>query len=169
LKDVANLTFCSNAEDREMPAESMLAIDEPVEHPLQPVAADVMSSKTQTCSSFSTVIEAVLIFKDEGRGVVPVVEEGKPRGIVTARDIALAISNHSNLTAQPVSEVMTKEVVLVPADTPLEQVVRAFLSEGVRHLIVVNAEGDYLGVIGWLDLTPYLAYRAGGSVAALSE
>jgi len=141
-----------------MPVDSALTVEEAV-HVVQPVAADVMSSQTQTCSSFSTVIEAVLIFKDEGRGVVPVVEDGKARGIVTARDIALAISNHANLTAQPVSEVMTKEVIQVPNDTPLERVVRAFLLEGVRHLIVVNAEGNYLGVIGWTDLTPYLAYR----------
>jgi len=157
-----------NPEDREMPSDSTLAVEEAV-HVMPPVAADVMSSQTQTCSSFSTVIEAVLIFKDEGRGVVPVVEEGKPRGIVTARDIALAISNHSNLTAQPVSEVMTKEVVLVPANTPVEQVVRAFLSDGVRHAVVVDPEGDYLGVIGWLDLTPYLSYRADGGVTAPNE
>jgi len=148
-----------------MPSEGTLTVEEAV-HVLQPVAADVMSSSTQTCSTFSTVIEAVLIFKDEGRGVVPVVEEGKPRGIVTARDIALAIANHANLTAQPVSEVMTKEVIQVPGDTPLEQVVRAFLLEGVRHLIVVNAEGDYLGVIGWTDLTPYLTYRSDPGVPA---
>jgi len=133
------------------------------------VAADVMSSQTQTCSTFSTVIEAVLIFKDEGRGVVPVVEEGKPQGIVTARDIALAISNHSDLTAQPVSEVMTKDVPQVPFDTPLEQVAHAFLQDGVRHLIVVNSDGDYLGVIGWTDLGPYLTYRNPRDVVAMNE
>jgi len=145
-----------------MPSElGTLTVDEAV-HVLQPVASDVMSSQTRTCSSFSTVIEAVLIFKDEGRGVVPVVEEGKPLGIVTARDIALAIANQSSLTAQPVTEVMTKEVFQVPNDTPLEQVVRAFLLEGVRHLIVVNAERDYLGVIGWTDLIPYLTYQGRG-------
>jgi IMP dehydrogenase len=141
-----------------MTSESPVTVDESV-HVLQPVAADVMSSQTQSCSSFSTVIEAVLIFKDEGRGVVPVVEEGKAQGIVTARDIALAIANHADLTAQPVSEIMTKEVVQVPGDTPLEQVVGAFLLEGVRHVVVVNDQGDYLGIIGWTDLTPYLTYR----------
>ena len=41
-------------------------------------AADVMKSAVRTCSKFSTVIEAVLIFKDEDCGLVPVVEDGKP-------------------------------------------------------------------------------------------
>jgi CBS domain-containing protein len=150
-----------------MGPESPITVDESV-HVLQPVAADVMSSQTQSCSSFSTVIEAVLIFKDEGRGVVPVVEEGKAQGIVTARDIALAIANHADLTAQPVSEIMTTEVVQVLNDTPLEQVVGAFLLNGVRHLIVVNGQGDYLGIIGWTDLIPYLTYRTDRGVAALA-
>lgn len=151
-----------------MTSESPVTFDESV-HVLQPVAADVMSSQTQSCSSFSTVIEAVLIFKDEGRGVVPVVEEGKAQGIVTARDIALAIANHADLTAQPVSEIMTKEVVQVPGDTPLEQVVGAFLLEGVRHVVVVNDQGDYLGIIGWTDLTPYLTYRIHRGAGVPSE
>jgi len=147
-----------------MGSESPLTIDESL-RVSRPVAADVMSSQIQTCSSFSTVIEAVLIFKDEGRGVVPVVEEGKAQGIVTARDIALAIANHADLTAQPVSEVMTKEVIQIPDETSLEEVVRAFLLEGVRHLVVVNDQGDYLGVIGWTDLIPYLSCRVNSDAA----
>lgn len=126
---------------------------------LQPVAADVMSSQTRTYSSFSTVIETVLIFKDEGRGVVPVVAEGKVQGIVTARDIALAVANRRDLIDQPVSEVMTTPAIQVPSDTPLERIVRAFLYEGVRHLIVIDESGDYVGLIGWTDLAPYLTYQ----------
>jgi IMP dehydrogenase len=151
-----------------MPSENLEAVDE-VSRVSRPVAADAMSSLTQTCSSFSTVIEAVLIFKEEGRGVVPVVEEGKPLGIVTVRDIALAIANRADLTAQPVSEVMTTEVFQVPNDTPLEQVAHSFLAEGVRHLVVVNQEGDYLGVIGWTELAPFLKYQNPPSFAASGE
>jgi IMP dehydrogenase len=151
-----------------MPSENQEAVDEAA-HVVQPVAADAMSSLTQTCSSFSTVIEAVLIFKEEGRGVVPVVEEGKPLGIVTVRDIALAIANRADLTAQPVSEVMTKEVTQVPGDTPLDQVAHSFLAEGVRHVIVVNQDGDYLGVIGWTELAPFLSYYNPRSIAASGE
>lgn len=138
-------------------------------HVMQPIAADVMSSRTGTCSTFSTLIEAALIFKDEGRGVVPVVEEGKAKGIVTARNIAMAISNHTDLSSVPVSEVMTTDVTQIPNDTPIEQVVSAFLNEGIRHLIVVDDQGDYVGVIGWPDLLPYLVYRPVATTPASEE
>ncbi len=141
-----------------MSSDSALSVEEAV-RVLQPVAADVMCSSIPTCSTFSTVVEAVLIFKDEGRGVVPVVEEGKIQGIVTARDVALVVANYANLSAQPVSEIMTKEVVQIPHNTPLEQVVGAFLLDGVRHVLVVDDAGEYLGVIGWTDLAPYLTYQ----------
>ena len=147
-----------------MASVSPSVIDEPSVTPL-PLASDVMSSQLQTCSSFSTVIEAVLIIKDEGRGVVPVIEEGKPKGIVTSRDIALAVSNHGDLTAQPVSEIMTTDVTQFAPD----EIVRAFQGDGVRQALVVDGEGDYLGVITWTDLIPYMTYRDPRGAAASKE
>ena len=151
-----------------MASVSPSVIDEPSVTPL-PLASDVMSSQLQTCSSFSTVIEAVLIIKDEGRGVVPVIEEGKPKGIVTSRDIALAVSNHGDLTAQPVSEIMTTDVTQFAPETPLDEIVRAFQGDGVRQALVVDGEGDYLGVITWTDLIPYMTYRDPRGAAASKE
>ena len=39
-------------------------------------AADVMTAAPRTCSRFSTVLEAVMIFRDADCGAVPVLEEG---------------------------------------------------------------------------------------------
>lgn len=151
-----------------MVSESTNVIDEPTVTPL-PSASDVMSSQIQTCSSFSTVIEAVLIIKDEGRGIVPVIEEGKPKGVVTSRDITLAVSNRGDLSAQPVSEIMTTDVTQLAPETPLDEIVRAFQVDGVRQALVVDGEGDYLGVITWTDLIPYMTYRNPRGVATSME
>jgi prepilin-type processing-associated H-X9-DG protein len=51
-------------------------------------AVDVMTPLSRTCSPFSTVTEAVMIFKTEDSDVVPVVDTGKPLGVVIDRDIA---------------------------------------------------------------------------------
>ena len=53
-------------------------------------AADVMTASPRTCSTFSTVLEAVLIFRDNDCGAVPILAEGKPVAILTDRDVALA-------------------------------------------------------------------------------
>jgi CBS domain-containing protein len=56
--------------------------------------SDVMSADPRTCSPYSTVIEAVLIFRDADCGVIPVTEDGKPVGVLTDRDVALALADH---------------------------------------------------------------------------
>ena len=53
--------------------------------------AEVMTAAPRTCSPFSTVLEAVMIFRDADCGAIPIIEAGKPIGILTDRDVALAI------------------------------------------------------------------------------
>jgi IMP dehydrogenase len=54
------------------------------------------------------VREAVMIFHDEDCGMVPIVEEGKPIGVVADRDIALALaSDPTDLADRPLQELMT--------------------------------------------------------------
>ena len=40
-------------------------------------AAGVMTASPRTCSPFSTIVEAALIFRDADCGAVPVLNEGK--------------------------------------------------------------------------------------------
>jgi len=127
-------------------------------------AADVMNTSFRTCSRFSRVIEAVMIFKDEDCGMVPVVEEGKPIGVVTDRDVALALAEHDDLVNRPVSEIMTTDLVTVTPETPVAELVEMFAREGVRRLLVVDAEGLLVGVIGWKDVCGELPDRVVGRV-----
>jgi len=115
-----------------------------------------MTPSPRTCSSFSTITEASLIFRDNDCGAVPVQEDGKPVGILTDRDIALAIGRFPDLPDRPVSEIMTRETATVPADASLEDVKRAFGAHGVRRLLVVDRDGQLVGIIAWADLFPQL-------------
>jgi len=130
------------------------------------VAADVMTSAPRTCSRFSRVIEAVMIFKDEDCGIIPVVEEGKPIGVVTDRDVALALATHDNLVDRPVADIMTTRIVSVSPETPLSEVAATFAQEAVRRLMVVGGDGQLVGVIGLKDVGDQLPNRVVGQVVA---
>jgi CBS domain-containing protein len=134
--------------------------------PRRTSAADVMNSAPRTCSRFSRVIEVVLIFKEEDCGMVPVVEEGRPIGVVTDRDVALALGRYDNLVDRPVSDIMTTNPVSVAPDAPLAEVVELFAREAVRRLLVVDAGGRLVGVIGWKDVCGELPNRVVGRVVA---
>ncbi len=79
-------------------------------------AADVMTAAPLTCSTFSTVLEAVMIFRDADCGAAPILEEGKPVAILTDRDIALGLAEYPDLVNRPVSEIMTPGIVAVAAE-----------------------------------------------------
>ena len=67
---------------------------EPTRSPL--TAADVMTTHPCTCSPFSSVLEASVLFQDADCDAVPVVYGGRPIGVLTDRDVALAVANNPN-------------------------------------------------------------------------
>ena len=127
-------------------------------------AADVMTASPRTCSTFSTVLEAVMIFRDTDCGAVPILAEGKPVSVLTDRDVALAMADFPDLVRRPVSEIMVPGVVAVAPDDSLEDVCEMLRSQGVRRVLVVDPIMQVLGIIGWADIAPVVSDRAMGQV-----
>ncbi len=119
-------------------------------------AADIMRPDPRTCSPFSTVLETTVIFRVEDCEAVPVVDEGKPVGIVTDRDVALALPDYTDLAERPVSDIMRRGLVSVRPDDPLDLVRHKFGDHKVRHVLVIDADDQMVGIIAWADLILYL-------------
>jgi CBS domain-containing protein len=127
-------------------------------------AADVMTASPRTCSTFSTVLEAVMIFRDTNCGAVPILAEGKPVAVLTDRDVALAMADFPDLVRRSVSEIMVPGVVAVAPEDSLEDVCEMLRSQGVRRVLVVDPIMQVLGIIGWADIAPVVSDRAMGQV-----
>jgi predicted transcriptional regulator len=127
-------------------------------------AADVMTSSPRTCSTFSTVLEAVMIFRDADCGAVPILDQGKPIAILTDRDVALALCNTRDLIDQPVSTLMKTGIVTVQPDDSLLEVCNILEANTVRRVLVVNAEDTLIGIIGWSDIAAVISERMMGRV-----
>ena len=120
-------------------------------------AADVMTVRPLCCNATSSVIEAVRIFREADCGAVPVFDGGKLVGVLTDRDVALALTEHDrDLLALPVGEITTPGVVSVGPGMPLDSVATMFADRGVRRVLVVDDLGNLLGIIGWADLAPHI-------------
>lgn len=138
----------------------------PPTDPARPVtAADMMTASPRTCSTFSTVLEAVLIFRDEDCGAVPILEDGKPVGVLTDRDVALAVAEGGpNLAARPVTDFMTQGVASVLPEDTVETVAARFGDKAVRRLLVIDSGGSLRGILAWADIAPYLPDQSLGRV-----
>ena len=139
------------------------------EHELQKARAsltadDVMTATPRTCSTFSTVLEAVMIFRDSDCGAVPILDEGKPVAVLTDRDVALAIAEFPDLVSRPVSDIMVPGVVAVAPEDSLEDICEMLRARGVRRVLVVDPIMQVLGIIGWADIAPVVSDRAMGQI-----
>ncbi len=110
-------------------------------------AANVMTPISRTCSPFSTVTEAAMIFRDENTDMVPIVDGGKLVGVIVDRDVALAVPDVPDLGQQPVTSVMAGNVPTVAADAGLEEVAQALAETNARWALVLDAEGSLVGYI----------------------
>ena len=127
-------------------------------------AADVMTPSPRTCSVFSTVLEAVMIFRDTDCGAVPILSEGKAVAILTDRDVALSIAEFPDVVTRPVSDVMAPGVVAVAPDDSLGEVCEVLRAQSVRRVLVVDSADQVRGIIGWADIAPVLSDRMMGRV-----
>jgi CBS domain-containing protein len=119
-------------------------------------AADLVTVSTRSCSPFSTVLEAAVVFGDEDSSTLPVVDAGKLLGVVTDRDVALGVPVYPDLAARPVSDIMSRDVVEVRPDDPLDEIERLFAEKKIRHLVVIDSDNRMVGVIAWADLIKHL-------------
>jgi predicted transcriptional regulator len=127
-------------------------------------AADVMTPAPRTCSVFSTVLEAVMIFRDTDCGAVPILSDGKPVAILTDRDVALAMADFRNVVTRPVSDIMVSGTVAVAPGDSLAEVCQVLRQETVRRVLVVDSASVVRGIIGWADIAPVLSDRMMGRV-----
>src|SRR3954469_15912116 len=71
-------------------------------------------------------------------------------GIVTERDLMKAVARGDDLDATPVSAVMTRTVLTVTPDTPVDEAARHMATRWIRHLPVMD-DGQLVGMVSQRD------------------
>ena len=109
-----------------------------------------MSSPLKTLKSTHTLHDAVVLFNRDRIHGAPVIDNGKLAGIITMSDIVKAVEKELPMTTK-VNAVMTTDVVEVPSDTKLFEVIRRFKELKIGRLIVVD-DGKPVGILTQSDI-----------------
>lgn len=111
---------------------------------------DVMTSNPRTVSPGDSIQNAARIMRDEDTGAVPVVDNGRPVGIVTDRDIVIRAVADGELN-RPVRDIVSEAVVTARPDMSTREAAQLMSEHQVRRLPVV--ENDRLvGIVSLGDL-----------------
>lgn len=72
-------------------------------------------------------------------------------GIVTERDVVMAVGDGAEVDELRVSDVMSEDLAGVAEDAPIHVAAERMASHGVRHL-VVRSEGRIVGIVSARDI-----------------
>lgn len=109
-----------------------------------------------------SLAEAASRMQFEEVGSLAILEHGKLVGIVTERDLARAVADGVNPFVTAVSGYMTEEPVTVTPDMDAEEAAGIMLSNGLRHLPVMES-GRMVGMVSSRDLLSPESRNASGS------
>ena len=111
--------------------------------------AAVMERERPFLSPDTPLDEALDVMLRQQASYALVVEDRRPLGILTERDLPglLAAGVGGRLGGTPLREVMHAPVRTVRQDTPVPEVARLMHEQQLRHLVVVDRHGLILGVV----------------------
>ena len=115
---------------------------------------DAMTSAVRTVSPRATLAEATGIMWDADCGIVPAVNErNEVVGVVTDRDIAIALGTRGQTASQVrVSEVMSTDVVGCAPEDAITAALAAMEKHRVHRLPVLGIGGVLLGMLSLNDI-----------------
>lgn len=119
----------------------------PLTHPVR----EAMSRPVQTLHPEDPVVEAAERLTHERIGCLPVIQRGDLVGIVTRTDL-LKVQVQEALSGQDLPPatargLMTPDPLTAAPDDPVSDAVAKMSQAGVRHLPVVDGEGQLLGML----------------------
>ena len=130
---------------------------------------DVMTPNPRTVTSGDSIQNAAQIMRDADTGAVPVVDNGRPVGIVTDRDIVVRAVADGQLN-RPVGEIVTGSVVYATPEMSTREASELMSEYQIRRLPVV--ENDRLvGIVSIGDLAVKEGKdgRTGDTLQSISE
>ena len=131
---------------------------------------DVMTLNPRTVTLDDTIQNAARIMRDEDTGAIPVVENGRPVGMVTDRDIVVRAVADGSQSTRPIREIVTSAVVTATPDMSTREAAQLMSEHQIRRLPVVEAE-RLVGIVSLGDIAVKEGKdsRSGDTLQSISE
>lgn len=120
--------------------------------------SDINIREPVRVSPGTPLIDVVTRMREKRRGGAIVEDGGKVAGIFTERDLMLRV-DHSKAKGwhqQPVSEFMTRDVVMIAASDPVSDALKKMKQGRFRHLPVDRGPDAPTGLVSIRDILAYI-------------
>ena len=109
---------------------------------------DVMIGEVMTIEASATLLDAAQRMRDANIGLLPVMEDGALRGVITDRDLVVrAMSRDARASEMKVSECLSEPPRYAEPDWNLDDAMVEMARQHVGRLPVVDDAGAIVGVV----------------------
>jgi CBS domain-containing protein len=148
--------------------------DPEIETPQQPAGA-LIREQPVICDAGVSLRDAAREMVESGASSVLVRLDDGELGILTDHDLRSRVVAEALSVETPLRDVLTKPALIVRADEPASGLMLAMLDHGIRHVPVLSATDEVLGVVTDIDLlaaqtrTPFVLRRAIADAGSADE
>jgi CBS domain-containing protein len=107
-----------------------------------------------TTASVGAALNAV---QQHGQGYVLIVDDGRPRGIMSQREVLMKIVARDVKYESNVMEFVSRIPVTLTGSERISRAIKVMIAEGVDNIPIVDPEGRATGVLRAVDVIHFLA------------
>lgn len=134
---------------------------------------NVMSSPVISATADTTICDAAEQMRANGVGALPVLQNRRPIGIVTDRDIvihALAARGFALGPDTRIADIITRNVITCFGDQDASEAATLMGEDRVRRLLVIDRSGAAVGMLSIGDIAEHVSEElAGQALGEISE
>ena len=112
----------------------------------------LLTREPVTAAPMDSLVQVAALMEREKVGAVVITEGTRPVGIVTDRDLAMAVCVHGVTSRERVQNVMTCPVTTISKDEGVFNATQIMMDNAVRRLPVVDENGILVGLVAIDDL-----------------
>jgi CBS domain-containing protein len=115
--------------------------------------SEIMSKGIVCVNREDSIRKVAELMRDEDVGALPVLENDRPVGIVTDRDIVITCVASGYDLEKPVSHAMSDQVISVKEDQDILEATKLMQEKKVSRILVINNQEHPIGMVSLQDLS----------------
>ncbi|HVN64632.1 MAG TPA: CBS domain-containing protein [Candidatus Binataceae bacterium] len=105
----------------------------------------------------ASIADAIRLMQRERHASVLIVEDRRLIGVFTERDVLMKVAGCGiDIERTPVTACMTPDPITLPADASVAYALNKMVTEGFRHIPLVDSAGRPTGVVSMRQMIEYL-------------
>jgi CBS domain-containing protein len=131
---------------------------------------DAMTEDVKYCGPETNLAAAAALMWENDCGMLPIVaQEGRAIGVITDRDIAIALGTSNKQAAEiPVREVMSGKLFAASPDEDIHAALKLMRKEKVHRLPVIDSHGKLEGILSLNDVALHAVHPNGKTTPILN-